>query len=56
MIGHDSVFGAPAAVDDGVSLTDAVVLLPGKAAMLEVARFRAVADRSDAFRTSAGTA
>jgi CRP-like cAMP-binding protein len=51
MIGHDSVFGALAAVDDGIALTDAVVLLPGKAAKLEIARLRAVAERSDVFRT-----
>ena len=38
-------------IEDGISLTDAVVLLPGKAAKLEIARFRAAADRSDVFRT-----
>jgi CRP-like cAMP-binding protein len=51
MIGHDSVFSALAAVDDGIALTDAVVLLPGKAARLDIARLRAVAERSDVFRT-----
>jgi CRP-like cAMP-binding protein len=51
MIGHDSVLGALAVLDDGMALTDAVVLLPGKAARLDVARLRAVAERSDVFRT-----
>src|SRR5450755_275388 len=46
MVGHDSVFGAAAALDDGISLTDAVVLLPGNASILDVADFRAAADRS----------
>ena len=51
MIGHDSVFSASAALEDGMALTDAVVLLPGKAAKLNVARLRAIAERSDVFRT-----
>ena len=51
MVGPDSVFGAAAGLADGVSLTDAVVRLPGTASMLDVARFRAVADRSIALRT-----
>ena len=51
MVGPDSVFGAAAGLIDGVSLTDAVVRLPGTAAILDVARFRAVADRSIIFRT-----
>lgn len=51
MVGQDSVFGASAGLGDDVSLTDAVVRLPGTASMLEVARFRAAADRSIAFRT-----
>lgn len=51
MVGPDSVFGAAAGLADNVSLTDAVVLLPGTASILDVARFRAVADRSVTFRT-----
>src|SRR5665213_2979340 len=38
MVGHDSVFGA-------------VVMLPGAASVLEIARLRAAADRSAGFRT-----
>jgi len=51
MVGRDGLFGAAAALDGGISLTDAVVLLPGTAAILDVARVRAAADRSAAFRT-----
>jgi len=51
MVGRDSIFGAAAALDGGISLTDAVVMLPGPASILEVARFRTVADRSAGFRT-----
>jgi CRP-like cAMP-binding protein len=50
-VGRDSVFGAAAALDGGISLTDAVVLLPGTASMLDIADFRAAADRSVSFRT-----
>ena len=51
MIGRDSVFSALTALDDGMALTDAVVLLPGRAVKLDVVRLRAVAERSDVFRT-----
>jgi CRP-like cAMP-binding protein len=51
MVGRDSVVGALAALDGGISLTDAVVRLPGTASIVGVADFRAVADRSAAFRT-----
>jgi CRP-like cAMP-binding protein len=51
MVGRDSVFGAAAALDGGISLTDAVVMLPGTASIIDVAHFRAAADRSVAFRT-----
>jgi CRP-like cAMP-binding protein len=51
MVGRDGVFGAAAALDGGISLTDAVVMLPGPASILEVARLRAAADRSAGFRT-----
>jgi CRP-like cAMP-binding protein len=40
-----------AALDGGISLTEAVVRLPGTASIVGVADFRAVADRSAAFRT-----
>lgn len=51
MIGRDSVFDASAALDGVTSLTDAIVLLPGAASILEIADFRAAADRSVVFRT-----
>jgi CRP-like cAMP-binding protein len=51
MVGRDSVVGALAALDGGISLTDAVVRLPGTASIVGVADFRAAADRSAAFRT-----
>lgn len=51
MVGPDSVFGAAAGLADDVSLTDAVVLFPGTASILDVTRFRAIANRSLTFRT-----
>ena len=51
MIGRDSVFGAAAALDGGISLTDAVVLLPGRASIVNIAEFRAAADRSAVLRS-----
>lgn len=50
-IGRDSVFGASAALDGGVSLTAAVVVLPGTASVLDAADLRAAAERSVIFRT-----
>ena len=38
MIGNDSVFGGSAALDGSISLTDAIVQLPGTASTLEVGR------------------
>jgi CRP-like cAMP-binding protein len=52
MVGHDSIFGASAALDGQISLTDAVVRLSGVASALEVGRLRAVADESIPFRTT----
>ncbi len=52
MIGRESIFGAAAALGNPISLTDAVVALPGTASILEVAQLRAAADRSAAFRTT----
>ena len=51
MIGRDSVFRASAALDDGISSTDAVVLLPGTASVIDVAVLRASADRSAVLRS-----
>jgi CRP-like cAMP-binding protein len=50
-VGRDSVFGAAAALDGAISLTDAVVLVPGTASMLGIAELRTAAERSPAFRT-----
>jgi CRP-like cAMP-binding protein len=50
-IGRDSVFGGSAALDGGISLTDAIVQLPGAASTLEVERLRTIANQSIAFRT-----
>jgi CRP-like cAMP-binding protein len=51
MIGRDSVFGGAAALDGGVSLTDAVVQLPGIASTLDIERLRTVANQGVVFRT-----
>ncbi len=50
MIGRDSVVGASEALGDGVSLTDAIVLFPAPASVIELAEFRAVAAQSPALR------
>ena len=51
-IGRDSVFGAAVALDGGVSLTAAVVVLPGTASVLDAADLRAAVERSVVFRTA----
>jgi CRP-like cAMP-binding protein len=51
MIGRDSLFGSSAALDGQISLTDAIVLLPGTASVLDVGRLRSVSEESLAFRT-----
>jgi CRP-like cAMP-binding protein len=51
MVGRESIFGAAAALGSLVSPSDAVVVLPGTASILDVAQLRAAADRSAAFRT-----
>jgi CRP-like cAMP-binding protein len=51
MIGRDSVFGGSAALDGNISLTDAIVQLPGTASTLDVERLRTAANQSAAFRT-----
>lgn len=50
-IGRDSVFGAMSALDGGISLTSAIVVLPGTASVLGVAEVRAAAHRSVTLRT-----
>jgi CRP-like cAMP-binding protein len=50
MIGRDSLVGASAALDDGPSLTDAIVVVPGTASVLHAAEFRAAAERNSTFR------
>jgi CRP-like cAMP-binding protein len=50
MVGRDNVFGASVGLGGEISSTDAVVLLPGRASVLGVAEFRAIADRSTALR------
>lgn len=52
MVGHDSVFGASAALDGKISLTDAIVQLPGVASGLDVGVLRTVASHSISFRTT----
>jgi CRP-like cAMP-binding protein len=52
MIGRDSVFGGSAALDGKISLTDAIVQLPGTASTLDVERLRNSANQSIAFRTT----
>jgi len=52
MIGRDSIFGASAALGGNISLTDAVVQLPGFASTLAVGRLRTAAEQSVTFRTT----
>jgi CRP-like cAMP-binding protein len=51
MVGRDSVFGAAAALDGRISLTNAIVQLRGVALALETGRLRVAAERSVPFRT-----
>ncbi|MHC4050752.1 Crp/Fnr family transcriptional regulator [Bradyrhizobium sp. 25ACV] len=50
MLGRDSVVGGGAALAGGIAATDAVVLFPGTASVLEIAAFRTVAAASAPFR------
>jgi CRP-like cAMP-binding protein len=50
-VGCDSLFGAAAALDGRISLTDAIVQLPGTVSTLEVAQLVSAAGRSATFRT-----
>jgi CRP-like cAMP-binding protein len=51
MIGRDSMLGATAALDGQVSLNKAIVQLPGHSEILNVIKFREVAEQSPALRT-----
>ncbi len=52
ILGRESLLGAAAALGSEISLSDAVVLLPGKASVLNVAHLRAAADRTATLRTA----
>jgi CRP-like cAMP-binding protein len=52
MIGRDSMLGASSALDGQVSLNKAIVQLPGAGETLNVAKFREVAEKSPALRTT----
>jgi CRP-like cAMP-binding protein len=51
-LGRDSVFGGSAALDGNISLTDAIVQLPGTASTLDVEILRTAAEQSIDFRTT----
>ena len=51
MLGRDSVVGGGAALADGSTASDAVVLFPGTASMLEIKAFRTIAATSAPFRS-----
>jgi CRP-like cAMP-binding protein len=48
--GRDGIIGATAAFGEAVSASEASVLLPGSAFVLDIANFRVAADRSATFR------
>ena len=50
MIGRDSIVGASAALGDEMSMTEAVVTLPGTASAIEIGVLRAMASRSSVVR------
>jgi CRP-like cAMP-binding protein len=52
MIGRDSILGAFAALGEPISLSDAVVLIPGIASTLDVEHLHAAADRSPQLRAT----
>ena len=52
MIGRDSIVGASAALGIPVAVTNAIVLLPGTASVIDVDQFRAAVERSAALRTA----
>ena len=50
MIGSDSAVGLLETLGDGISLTDAVVLFPGSASLIEIADIKTAAAKSAALR------
>jgi CRP-like cAMP-binding protein len=52
MIGRDSIVGASAALGVPVAVTDAIVLLPGTAWVIDVDRFRDAVEQSAALRAT----
>jgi CRP-like cAMP-binding protein len=50
MVGRDSILGVPAALGVPVAATNAVVLLPGAASVIDADRLRAAAEQSPALR------
>jgi CRP-like cAMP-binding protein len=50
MIGCDGIVGAAEALCDGIALSDAVVLCPGRASAITVENLRAIADQSAGWR------
>jgi CRP-like cAMP-binding protein len=50
MIGRDSIFGASAMYEDGISLNDAIVQLPGTALTVDLPHFRQAFEQSLVFR------
>ena len=52
MVGRDSVFGSLSALGaEPIALNTATVLVPGTASVLDIERFRAVAEQSPTFRS-----
>jgi CRP-like cAMP-binding protein len=51
MVGRDSIAGASAALDGGISLNVGIVQLPGNGCMLGVPELRKIADDRPSFRT-----
>jgi CRP-like cAMP-binding protein len=51
MLGRDSIIGGGAALADGIAASDAIVLFPGTASMLEITAFRTIAATSAPFRS-----
>lgn len=51
MLGRDSVVGGGAALADGIAASDAAVIFPGTASMLEITAFRTIAAANASFRS-----
>lgn len=52
MIGRDSMFGAAAALNGDIALNEAIVQLPGRSSVLEIAQLRMAAKESEPFRAT----